>query len=100
MLAPRPTLNVSEPVLVWYILLPLVLRLFRHGDIFQLSVGLTLNNKAYSTGTTPNVSKVENNRPAIIAIAIGSHISPPPRYIGIKPSTVVAVVSNIGRKRF
>ena len=59
-----------------------------------------MKNKAYNTGTTPNVNNVENSRPAIMAIAIGSHISPPPRYSGINPSTVVAVVSNIGRKRF
>jgi hypothetical protein len=63
-------------------------------------VDFTLKSKAYSTGTTPNVNSVENNNPAMIAIAIGSHIAPPPRYNGISPSTVVAVVSKIGRKRF
>lgn len=38
---------------------------------------------------------VANNSPTIIAIAIGSHISPPPRYKGIKPRVVVKVVNNI-----
>ena len=38
---------------------------------------------------------VANNSPTIIAIAIGSHISPPPRYKGIKPIVVVKVVNKI-----
>ena len=39
----------------------------------------TRNSNAYITGTTPSVNRVENNNPAMIAIAIGSHISPPPK---------------------
>ena len=34
-----------------------------------------------------------------MAIAIGSHMGPPPRYSGINPPMVVAVVSIIGRSR-
>ena len=45
-------------------------------SIFAL---LTRNISAYSTGTTAKVSSVETSNPPIIASAIGSHISPPPR---------------------
>jgi hypothetical protein len=40
------------------------------GGADQLSVDLTLNNKAYKIGITANVSKVTNNRPAMITIRI------------------------------
>jgi len=57
-------------------------------------------NNQYITGTTPRVDSVENNSPPMIESAIGSHISPPPRYNGSKPRTIVAVVNNIGLNRF
>jgi hypothetical protein len=52
-----------------------------------------------STGTRPGVNTVENSKPPIIAIAIGSRNPPPLISSGIKPGTVVAVVSSMGRSR-
>jgi len=69
-------------------------------QIFQpYCEGRTLNNNLYNTGTKSKVITVANSSPIIMAIAMGSHIKPPPRYKGIKPRTVVKVVSSIGRKR-
>ena len=53
-------------------------------------------------GMTIKVSNVEEVRPNITVSAIGVRISAPspsPKAIGIKPSTVVAVVIRIGRNR-
>ena len=42
---------------------------------------------------------VPNNKPTMILIAIPSHISPPLKYNGINPNTVVKVANKIGLKR-
>ena len=47
-----------------------------------------------------SVITVPNKRPIIILIAIPSHISPPLKYNGINPSTVVNVANKIGLKRY
>ena len=42
---------------------------------------------------------VANSNPNMMVIAMGRHNVPPPTHNGINPRDVVAVVSNIGRKR-